>query len=205
MGVATKIGEAAKEKGISLKELSRQVDIPYTTLYHAVKRDSKMEFETVKKVADALNISWYTLLGADDELQGLVKAVDNIDYNPQINRPMVDADGRLYMQDLKTLEDLQGKQVKDNHSQYANYSHKQLFGVVNGLKYIDELYYCLNEKGQKMLGEIAKGICMLDEYRVDGISLASFLTYDKLLRKEQSPAAAQTAPDDAASKDPDKK
>lgn len=49
MGVASKIGEIAKSKGIALKELSRQTDIPYTTLYNAVKRDSKMEFETVKK------------------------------------------------------------------------------------------------------------------------------------------------------------
>ena len=61
MGVATRIGEIAKENGISLKELSRQVDIPYTTLYHAVKRDSKMEFETVQKIAAALNIPWYEL------------------------------------------------------------------------------------------------------------------------------------------------
>lgn len=50
MGVASKIGEIAKSKGIALKELSRQTDIPYTTLYNAVKRDSKMEFETVKKL-----------------------------------------------------------------------------------------------------------------------------------------------------------
>lgn len=55
MGVAVKIGEVAKERNISLKELSRRADIPYTTLYHAVKRDSKMDFETVQKIADALN------------------------------------------------------------------------------------------------------------------------------------------------------
>lgn len=46
MGVAAIIGEIAKERDISLKELSRRVDIPYTTLYNAVKRDSKMDFET---------------------------------------------------------------------------------------------------------------------------------------------------------------
>ena len=54
MGAAAIIGEIAKERDISLKELSRRVDIPYTTLYNAVKRDSKMDFETVQKIADAL-------------------------------------------------------------------------------------------------------------------------------------------------------
>ena len=62
MGVASKIGEIAKSKGIALKELSRQTDIPYTTLYNAVKRDSKMEFETVKKISDALSIDINWLL-----------------------------------------------------------------------------------------------------------------------------------------------
>ena len=66
MGVASKIGEFAKSKGIALKELSRQVDMPYTTLYNAVKRDSKMEFETVKKIAAALGVSWYELYPGDE-------------------------------------------------------------------------------------------------------------------------------------------
>ena len=66
MGVASKIGEIAKSKGVALKELSRRVNIPYTTLYNAVKRDSKMEFETVKKIAAALDVSWYELYPGDE-------------------------------------------------------------------------------------------------------------------------------------------
>lgn len=66
MGVASKIGEIAKSKGIALKELSRQTDIPYTTLYNAVKRDSKMEFETVKKIADVLGVSWDEFYPGDE-------------------------------------------------------------------------------------------------------------------------------------------
>ena len=64
MGIGAKIGEVAKEKGISLKELSRKINIPYTTLYHAVKRDSKIEYEIAVKVASALGVSvdeFYTI------------------------------------------------------------------------------------------------------------------------------------------------
>ena len=50
MGIGAKIGEVAKEKGISLKELSRKINIPYTTLYHAVKRDSKIEYEIIQYI-----------------------------------------------------------------------------------------------------------------------------------------------------------
>ena len=57
MGAAAKIGEISKERGIALKELSRMVNIPYTTLYNAVKRDSKMDFETVQRIATALGCS----------------------------------------------------------------------------------------------------------------------------------------------------
>lgn len=63
MGSAAIIGEIAKERDISLKELSRRVDIPYTTLYNAVKRDSKMDFETVQKIAQALHIDVGILYG----------------------------------------------------------------------------------------------------------------------------------------------
>lgn len=70
MGVAAKIGEIAKERGISLKELSRQANIPYTTLYNAVKRDSKMDFETVRSIADAIGIVWYDLYPHNDTLDG---------------------------------------------------------------------------------------------------------------------------------------
>lgn len=70
MGVAAKIGEVAKERGITLKELSRQVDVPYTTLYNAVKRDSKMDFETVLEIAGVLGILWYDLYPQNDTLAG---------------------------------------------------------------------------------------------------------------------------------------
>ena len=66
MGVASRIGEVAKEKRIALKELSRRANIPYTTLYNAVKRDSKMELETVKKIAAALGVEWVELYPGDE-------------------------------------------------------------------------------------------------------------------------------------------
>ena len=55
MGIGERIGQIAKMKKISLKELSRQIDIPYTTLYHMVSRDSKVDFDTACKVANALD------------------------------------------------------------------------------------------------------------------------------------------------------
>lgn len=87
MGVAVKIGEVAKERKIALKELSRRADIPYTTLYHAVKRDSKMEFETVKKIASALGVSWYELYPGDETdtwVEGWAPAADD-SYKMQVD------------------------------------------------------------------------------------------------------------------------
>ena len=52
MGIGARIGELAKSKKISLKELSRRIDIPYTTLYHMVSRDSKVDLNTASKIAD---------------------------------------------------------------------------------------------------------------------------------------------------------
>lgn len=72
MGIGAKIGEVARKKKISLKELSRRVDLPYTTVYHMVSRDSKVDFETACKIAYALEVdpNWlmygYTLDNKDE-------------------------------------------------------------------------------------------------------------------------------------------
>lgn len=76
MGVAMKIGEKAREKDISLKELSRQVNIPYTTLYNAVKRDSKMDFRTVQKIAVALGMRWSELYLDSSDKEFSVAPID---------------------------------------------------------------------------------------------------------------------------------
>lgn len=99
MGVAAKIGEIAKKRGIPLKELSRRADIPYTTLYNAVKRDSKIDIETARKIAAALGISVLELdpdagerselkafnelisLVAEDEVKGNYQFSDSSDLN----------------------------------------------------------------------------------------------------------------------------
>lgn len=64
MGVGHCIGKLALSRGISLKELSRQANIPYTTLYSAVSRDNNsMSLENLYKIASGLGVSLDFLLG----------------------------------------------------------------------------------------------------------------------------------------------
>ena len=65
MGAAANIGKIAQWRGLSLKELSRSLGIPYTTLYNAVKRDSKMETSVVLRAAEILGIDYHELLLKD--------------------------------------------------------------------------------------------------------------------------------------------
>ena len=184
MGVAAKIGEIAKSKGIALKELSREIDVPYTTLYNAVKRDSKMEFETVQKIADALNVPWYVLLGEEDALHGLVKAESSVDYDSEKERLVIDEDGRIRTQNLDVLKKQAYDELMEEHPEFLRYSKTQIFEQERRRRYLDELFYCLNEKGQEILNEVAKGICMLDSYRVGALPTASdFLSYEKAIQK----------------------
>lgn len=184
MGLAAKIGEIAKKRGISLKELSREIDVPYTTLYHAVKRDSKMGFETVQKIADVLNVPWYVLLGEEDALHGLVKAESSVDYDSKKERLVVDTDGRIRTQNLEVLKKQDYDELIEEHPAFLSYSKLQIFEQERRRRYLDELFYCLNERGQEILNEMAKGICMLDSYRVDALPTASdFLSYEKAIQK----------------------
>lgn len=78
MGVGAKIKEYAKKQGISLRQLSIQADVPYSTLYSAVQRDSNsMNIEILKKIAYALGTHLPVLLSADEVLEVLKKESAN--------------------------------------------------------------------------------------------------------------------------------
>lgn len=115
MGIASKIAEIAKEKGVSLKELSRLIDVPYTTLYHAIKRDSKIDFETLLKIANALNLPDPMIFYSEEEkesawaeiLQENSGMVTHFDGNGKPQTELVKKDNkgeiqRIYTTDLKT-------------------------------------------------------------------------------------------------------
>lgn len=64
MGIGKRIGDLCAERGINLRKLAINADVPYTTLYSAVKRDSDgMDTETLKKIADALGVVPAALYG----------------------------------------------------------------------------------------------------------------------------------------------
>lgn len=67
MGIGAKIEELAKQQKISLKELSRRADIPYTTLYHMVKRDSnRVSIDTLEKIARVFDVEWEDVFLCDE-------------------------------------------------------------------------------------------------------------------------------------------
>lgn len=62
MAIGKRIQEIAKEQGLSLKELATRAEVPYTTLYSMVKRDSnKTDYDTLHRLAHALNVAMWTL------------------------------------------------------------------------------------------------------------------------------------------------
>lgn len=64
MGVGRNIETIAKKKGITIKEISERLGMPYTTFYNIVKRDSpKIDFELVDKLLPILDVGYKELLG----------------------------------------------------------------------------------------------------------------------------------------------
>lgn len=58
MTIGERIEKVAKSQGISLRALSERAEMPYTTLYSIVKRDSKrLSHENIVKLANALGVS----------------------------------------------------------------------------------------------------------------------------------------------------
>lgn len=63
MGIGKRIGTICAQHGMSIRQLAIKAGVPYTTLYSAVKRDSDgMDFETLKRVANALDVDAMDLI-----------------------------------------------------------------------------------------------------------------------------------------------
>ena len=65
MSVCQNIKAVAEVRGISIKELSRRVDIPYTTLYNMLNRDSeRFDLNLLEQIAQSLDVSVGILMGS---------------------------------------------------------------------------------------------------------------------------------------------
>lgn len=90
MGLGNRISYLVAKKGVSLKEVATKANIPYTTLYSMVKRDGKkVKYETLEKIAQALDISVNDILEIPDasSLPGLIDSayMDNEEKIPNVN------------------------------------------------------------------------------------------------------------------------
>ena len=148
MGVAAKIGEIAKEKGITLKELSRRADIPYTTLYNAVKRDSKVDFDVACKIAAALGVEWVDVY--PDNKSATQSFMDN--WNDHIKKS-----GGL--KKISPDEAAERGFIDDQTAASLNTFQSQIHQ-----KHILEDFAALNDKGQEEAAKRVHELTLLPEY-----------------------------------------
>lgn len=67
MSVCHNIEHVAQVKGISIKELSRRVGVPYTTLYNMIRRDSdRFDLPLLSRISQVLDVSTGTLLSSSE-------------------------------------------------------------------------------------------------------------------------------------------
>ena len=80
MGIGKRIGEECARHGLTIRQLSLKANIPYSTLYSAIKRDSDgMDFETVKKLAAVLGMSWYELYPGNKDSEEIKSFFGDLD------------------------------------------------------------------------------------------------------------------------------
>ena len=102
MGLGKRIGEKCNRQGLTIRQLSLKAGVPYSTLYSAIKRDSDgMDFETVKKLAAALDAPWYEFYPGDETNR------DVVDWSPSKDdsyKEQLDSAGAYLTELLTTAE-----------------------------------------------------------------------------------------------------
>lgn len=68
MGIGKRIERECINKGLNIRQLALKADVPYSTLYSAIKRDSSgIDMEALKRIAGALDVPWYDLASDDPQ------------------------------------------------------------------------------------------------------------------------------------------
>ena len=77
MGTGKRVGDECKRQGLSLRQLAIKADIPYSTLYSAVKRDSDgITLDILKRIALALNIDLYSRADFDMATDAITEEIN---------------------------------------------------------------------------------------------------------------------------------
>ncbi len=94
MTTGEKIAQLVKVKGSNLRQISIKAGVPYNTLYAIVQRkSSKIDPETLKKIASALEVPWYELYGDGDVHLVSIGMVEGM--RMATNRPVVLAEEQV--------------------------------------------------------------------------------------------------------------
>ena len=89
MGVGNRIEALCADKGLSIRKLALKADVPYSTLYSAIKRDSNgIDTDTLKKIAAALGVEWYELISDNPHEQAAM-------VNQRINEVVESLNGQI--------------------------------------------------------------------------------------------------------------
>ena len=88
MGIGQRIKEISKDKGFTLRQLAKEADVSYNTLYSITKRDSeRIQGSILQRISTALEVSPSALIGAggepfDDVFGIIVKEYPKATFSP---------------------------------------------------------------------------------------------------------------------------
>lgn len=174
MTVGESIQEKRKSLGMTQKELAEKVGVATITIQQYERNVREPKFEIVKRIAKALGVSQFELLRP-------VMERDEDFINTEWFAEMSDEDILETMIPPVSKVPPKSKEESSTKNKEENTTRQTIPEAELRKRYIDNLLQCLNGNGQRMLCEVAKGICMLDDYRIN-MPISEFLNYEKLLK-----------------------
>lgn len=151
MTAGEKIGIIAKERKISLRQISVDAGIPYNTLYSIVSRKSnRINNNALLKIASALGISVFELMDPekcpDDFKKGVSEPIDI--QNPDIQKAF-----RRY--------------IKDGKLEFPGLAEGSALDAENRENELLYHFRNLNERGQQVAVERVEELTKIPEYQND--------------------------------------
>lgn len=184
MSIGERIGLFASEKGINLRQLALKAGISYNTLYSIVKRkSSRVDYETMQKIADALEISL-------SELVGMNPAVDI----PE-NREAFDKAAAMALESGLTMKDRQGNIIiQGNGKPWKKATAANLYHIGASQFHSDEDRISFFYKQLNTDGMLAASKCFLDHLKSDDLKeVADYV--EKLAQTPQYQRPKETGED----------
>lgn len=152
MTIGQRIRDARKNAGMTQTELAKKLNVPFQSISQWERDLRNPKFDTIQRLADALEIHPFDLMGIDKEMQGYDISVE---FEAETDEPT-----------RQKILELLHKDTRSIYDELTDIQKTEFWGILMKPLHLQlsEAFAKLNENGQEIAVQRVQELCEIPKY-----------------------------------------